>query len=195
MLSNQLLSRAEVPRLVANHALLAGHQHVEEVVDHDRHLDAINRGEHTPILRRRPARANAAQDWRAARNSDACSRVAEGQALPCPVLPWNVWGRALGSFRRVPRSQQCRCLGPRRRRTSYSPGPGHAAGSSWRDCCVHAETGSLVPRCGVVLSCGRVRHEQESCDELLDQLGVLVRRPAAFVGEAQEDRFVGAGCE
>ena len=51
MLGNQLLSRAEVPRLVANHALLAGHQHVQEVVDHDRHLDAINRGEHAPILR------------------------------------------------------------------------------------------------------------------------------------------------
>jgi hypothetical protein len=60
MLSNQLLSRAEVPRLVASHALLAGHQHVEEVVDHDRHLDAINRGEHTPILRQRPTHANEA---------------------------------------------------------------------------------------------------------------------------------------
>ena len=54
MLSNQLLSRAEVPRLVANHALLAGHQHVEEVVDHDRHLDTINRRQHTPILRQQP---------------------------------------------------------------------------------------------------------------------------------------------
>jgi hypothetical protein len=54
MLSNQLLSRAEVSRLVASYALLAGHQHVEEVVDHDRHLDTLNRGEHTSILRQRP---------------------------------------------------------------------------------------------------------------------------------------------
>jgi hypothetical protein len=55
MLSNQLLSRAEVPRLVANHALLAGHQHVEEVVDHDCDFDAINRREHALILRQQPA--------------------------------------------------------------------------------------------------------------------------------------------
>jgi hypothetical protein len=60
MLSNQLLRRAEVPRLVASHALLTGHQHVEEVVDHDRHLDTINRGEHTPILRQPLAPANEA---------------------------------------------------------------------------------------------------------------------------------------
>ena len=73
MLSNQLLRRAEVPRLVASHALLAGHQHVEEVVDHDRHLDTINRGEHTPILRQRPARANDAQNRDAATDPDACS--------------------------------------------------------------------------------------------------------------------------
>ena len=73
MLSNQLLSRAEVPRLVANHVLLAGHQHVEEVVDHDRHLDAINRGEHAPILRQQPARANPAQNRKPATDSDACS--------------------------------------------------------------------------------------------------------------------------
>src|SRR2546421_11855654 len=73
MLSNQLLSRAEVPRLVANHALLAGHQHVKEVVDHDRHLDAINRGEHAPILRQQPARANATQNRKATTDADACS--------------------------------------------------------------------------------------------------------------------------
>src|SRR5207302_8096649 len=51
----------KIPRLVANHALLAGHQHVEEVVDHNRDLDAINRDEHTPILRQHPAHANAAR--------------------------------------------------------------------------------------------------------------------------------------
>ena len=61
MLCHQLLSRTKVPRLVASHTLLAGHQHVEEIVNHDRHLDTINGGEHTPILRPRPARANAAQ--------------------------------------------------------------------------------------------------------------------------------------
>src|SRR5438552_16656373 len=73
MLSNQLLSRAEVSRLVANHALLAGHQHVKEVVDHDRHLDAINRGEHAPILRQQPTRPNEAQNRSATTDSDACS--------------------------------------------------------------------------------------------------------------------------
>ena len=52
MLGNQLLSRPEVPRLVARRALLFCHQHVEKVVDYDRHLDAINRGELPPILRR-----------------------------------------------------------------------------------------------------------------------------------------------
>ena len=57
MLSNQLLIPGEAPRLVANHALLAGHQQIDEVVDHDRHLDAINGGEHAPILRQLPARA------------------------------------------------------------------------------------------------------------------------------------------
>lgn len=56
MLRNQLVSRAEVLRLVANanHALLTGHQHVDEVVDHNHNLDAINRGEHAPILRQEP---------------------------------------------------------------------------------------------------------------------------------------------
>ena len=54
MLGNQLLGRAEVRRLVASHALLAGYKQVEEVVDHDRHLDAVNRSEHTPILRQDP---------------------------------------------------------------------------------------------------------------------------------------------
>ena len=51
MLGDQMLRRSEVLRLVANHALLARHQHVKEVVDHDRHLDAINRNEHEPIVR------------------------------------------------------------------------------------------------------------------------------------------------
>src|SRR2546421_11789660 len=84
MLSNQLLSRAEVPRLVANHALLAGHQHVKEVVDHDRHLDTINRGEHAPILRQQPASANATQNRKATTDADAapprCGRA--GKAVP-----------------------------------------------------------------------------------------------------------------
>ena len=51
MLGDQLPRRSEVPRPVANHALLARHQHVEEVVDHDRDLDAINRSEHETIVR------------------------------------------------------------------------------------------------------------------------------------------------
>ena len=90
MLSNQLLSRAEVPRLVANHALLAGHQHVKEVVDHDRHLDAINRGEHAPILRQQPARANATQNRKATTDPDACSAALRksGQGYSGALL-WN----------------------------------------------------------------------------------------------------------
>jgi hypothetical protein len=46
-----------------------------------------------------------------------------------------------------------------------------------------------------VLRRPRVRRQQQSRDELLDQLGVLVGCPAALVGEAEEDRLVGAGCE
>src|SRR5437764_2320597 len=90
MLSNQLLSRAEVPRLVANHALLAGHQHVKEVVDHDRHLDAINRGEHAPILRQQPARANATQNRKATTDADTCSAALRksGQGRSGALL-WN----------------------------------------------------------------------------------------------------------
>ena len=56
MLGNQLISRSEVTSLVSNHALLTGRQHVKEVVDHDRHVDAINGREHAPMLSaRRPA--------------------------------------------------------------------------------------------------------------------------------------------
>ncbi len=52
MLGNQMLGRAEVPRLVANHVLFARHEQVEEVVDHHRDFDAINGRQHEPILRR-----------------------------------------------------------------------------------------------------------------------------------------------
>ena len=90
MLGNQLISRAEVPRLVANHALLAGHQHVEVVVDHDRHLDAINRGEHRPILRQHPARANAPQNRNVATIQTATPRSAKRAQNAVPrTLPWN----------------------------------------------------------------------------------------------------------
>src|SRR5947209_3887460 len=90
MLSNQLLSRAEVPRLVANHALLAGHQHVKEVVDHDRHLDAINRGEHAPILRQQPARANATQNRKATTDADTCSAaLRKSEQGRSGALLWN----------------------------------------------------------------------------------------------------------
>src|SRR5207248_9313294 len=90
MLSNQLLSRAEVPRLVANHTLLAGHQHVKEVVDHDRHLDAIHRGEHAPILRHQPARANATQHRKATTDADACSAALRKSGQGCSgALLWN----------------------------------------------------------------------------------------------------------
>ena len=51
VLSDQLLRRSEVPRLVANHALLARHKNVKEVVNHNRDLDAINGNEHETILR------------------------------------------------------------------------------------------------------------------------------------------------
>ena len=51
VLGDQLLRRSEVPRPIANHALLARHQHVEEVVDHHRDLDAINGSEHETIVR------------------------------------------------------------------------------------------------------------------------------------------------
>ena len=51
MLGNQMRSLAEVPRLIANHALLARYEQVEVVVDHNRHLDAVNRGEHEAIVR------------------------------------------------------------------------------------------------------------------------------------------------
>ena len=84
MLSNQLLSRPEVPRLVANHALLAGHQHVEGVVDHDRHLDAINRGEHPPILRQqtRPRQRSYKPDGGHQLKRLLAPHVAEGRARP-----------------------------------------------------------------------------------------------------------------
>jgi hypothetical protein len=51
VLSDQLLRRSEVPRLVANDALLARHQNVKEVVNHNRDLDAINGNEHETIVR------------------------------------------------------------------------------------------------------------------------------------------------
>ena len=51
VLSDQLPRRAEVLPPVANHVLLARHQHVEEVVDHHCDLDAINGHEHETIVR------------------------------------------------------------------------------------------------------------------------------------------------
>jgi hypothetical protein len=54
VLGHQMRSRTEVSRLIADDALLACHQQVEVVVDHDRHLDAINRRENALILRQRP---------------------------------------------------------------------------------------------------------------------------------------------
>ena len=50
MLRHQLIGRTEVGRLVAADALLAGHQDVQVVVDHDRYLDTINRSQHKMIL-------------------------------------------------------------------------------------------------------------------------------------------------
>jgi hypothetical protein len=76
MLSNQLLRRAKIPRLIASHALLAGHQQVEIVVDHNRHLDAINRGEHTPILRQQPSPANADLAWHRAADRRGAGTIA-----------------------------------------------------------------------------------------------------------------------
>ena len=82
MLSNQLLSRAEVPRLVANHALLAGHQHVEEVVDHDCDFDAINGREHALILRQQPAPSIQLRTKRGHGYRRLLLRIAEARARP-----------------------------------------------------------------------------------------------------------------
>jgi hypothetical protein len=91
MLSNQLLTRREVPRLVASYPLLAGHQQIEEVVDHDRHLDAINRREHAPILRQLPTGATQLRT-EMPRQLQMHALDADGQARP------------LGDSHRPPRS-------------------------------------------------------------------------------------------
>src|ERR1700759_1332593 len=107
MPSHKLLIRAEVPRLVTNHPLLASHQQIEEVVDHDRHLDAINRGEHTPILRQpglgspRPgAIGREDRGWALARLASRFSRLEF--LLFCALRWWSKWvgcSSAPGSWR------------------------------------------------------------------------------------------------
>src|SRR5450755_1870313 len=75
VLSDQLLRRSEVPRLVANDALLARHQHVKEVVNHNRDLDAINGNEHETIVRLR--QDSPSTQRKASRRSRSLSRGAE----------------------------------------------------------------------------------------------------------------------
>ena len=102
MLSNQLRSRAEIPSPIASHALLASHQQVDEVVDHDRHLDAINGDKHRPILREGPVRTNATQNRDAASDSDAHSAAPRYSSDDSVVLVERCGPGRYGDWRRTP---------------------------------------------------------------------------------------------